>query len=212
MSGGTLSAAANIQVGGVTSGGLIDPTRTGVEGIFNLSGGTVTTTKINVGQAGDGTLTITGGNLTAGTFRAESHDGYTGVINLTAGTVHADKVIMGLNGTLNLASAATLDTYTNMSFAANGLLVWEGDRSSEVATLAGDGTFAGADGVVDISTLTLGVDYDEAFGTGSELLVYKYDSGADETKVWTVIPEPATLGLVSFVGLATLFVRRRLMM
>ncbi len=207
--GGTLSTVGHLTVGGR----LVSGVPTGGTGAVNISAGTATVgDTLRVGIGGNGTLTVSGaGDLTVGTLSVKSASGFSGVANLNGGTVSADKVVIGENGTLNLLSAATLDSYTNMHFSANGLLAWEGDHTADVATLAGDGTYSWGAGIVDITTLTLGVDYDQSFAAGSDYLVSKYDAGTGNTEVWTVIPEPATMSMFGLIGAGMLFVRRRIL-
>ena len=202
--GGTLATVGQISVGGR----YISSVATGGVGAFNLSAGTATVgTDLKVGNGGDGTLTVGGtADLTVGRLLVGSASGYTGVANLTGGAVHADKVVIGLGGTLNLAAAATLDSYTNMSFQADGLLVWEGNHTNDVATMVGDGTLSWYDATATYDDARA---YDQEYDAPTGWLRTKYDAGNGETQVWTVIPEPDTLGLMAVVGAGLLFVRRR---
>jgi len=160
-----------------------------------------------VGEGGNGILTMSGtADLTAGELRLDATDGFTGVANLNGGSVHVDQVTIGANGTLYLAAAATLDTYTNMTIKANGLLVLEGDHTVTVdgQVLAGELSWSG--GLVGYDDAK---EFDAEYDTADGWLRYKFDG--TNTEVWTVIPEPATLGLVGFVAGAMVFIRRRFM-
>jgi len=179
-------------------------------GAFNLSGGTATVTeKLIVGRDGDGTLTVTGGDLTVGTLQLDNRGGFNSVATLSAGAVHADAITIGTNGILVISDTVTLDTYTNMSFSANGKVIWDGDQTTAISDMVTAGTLGWSKATAAYDDARA---YDQEFLSGGEYLRSSYNSGAGETEVWTVIPEPATLGMVSFIGLATLFVRRRLMM
>ncbi len=211
VSGGALTTVDQITVGGRS----ISNTNTGGTGLFTLSGGSADIgTALKIGNGGNGTLTVSGsGDLTVGDLDIYTPSDdvgatYAVVANLNGGSVHADRVIIGQDGTLNLASAATLDTYTNMIFRADGLLVWEGDHTNDVATLVGNGTFTWGNATADYSDSRA---YDQEYLSGGEYLRTKYDAGNGETQVWTVIPEPATLGMVGMVATGILFIRRRFM-
>ncbi|VGO19235.1 PEP-CTERM sorting domain-containing protein [Pontiella sulfatireligans] len=224
MSGGNMSVAADFMIAsfsapdnsghfGITAGTAIIGGDLSVgmygTGTAVLSGGSVTADRARVGgmNTGSGTLTVDAdGLLTVGQLNVGGSAGLTGAANLNGGTVNADNISIGASGTLSLLSAASLSGFTNMSFSADGLLVWEGDHTADVATLVAAGTLTGSGGIVDINTLDLGTDYDQVFGTGDNLLVSKFDGS--NTSVYTVIPEPATLGLVAAMGATLLFVRR----
>jgi len=143
--------------------------------------------------------------LAAGELWVTALDGVTGVATLNGGAVHVDVVTIGQNGTLNW-NAGTLDTFTNMAFSADGLLVWEGDHTNDVATLVTVGTFTwnGASAVYEDAKA-----YDQEYLAGGEYLRTSFDG--TNTEVWTVIPEPATLGMVATMSGALLFIRRRCM-
>ena len=197
VSGGTVNITSDLMVGQFGTGTVV------------LSGGSVTADRARVGgmNTGTGTLTVNaGGLLTVGRLNVGGATGLTGVVNLNGGTVNAIIVDIGEAGTLNLASAGTLAGYTNMAFSADGLLVWEGDQVSAIDSLviAGTITANGASG-------DEGKAYDQEWTLGSALLRADYDSGTGNTEVWTVIPEPATLGMVVAMGAGALFIRRRFM-
>ncbi|WP_168432858.1 PEP-CTERM sorting domain-containing protein [Pontiella sulfatireligans] len=226
VTGGSLSVGKDLMIASYQdpansghfeiSGGAADIVGDFTVGMYGtgtalLSGGSVTANRVRVGgtaQGGTGTLTVdASGLLTVDQFNVGGLAGATGVANLNGGTIDAGSISIGANGTLNWNAAATL-VGTNMNFLADGLLVWEGDRTSDVASGVLDGTFDGSGGLVDIATLAFGVDYDQALSTTEGFLLSKYDSLNDTTDVWTVIPEPATLGLVVAMGAGMLFIRR----
>jgi len=207
MAGGTLTTVGNMTVGGRQ----IAEVDTGGVGAFNLSGGTAiigSGSFLRVGNGGTGTMTVSGGSLTTEDFRIEGSALFSAAATLTGGVVHAGEVLIGENATLNLFLAATLDTYTLMDFTADGKLVWEGDHTADVAGFAAAGTFAGSGGVVDIATLIDGVDYDQSISTTEGFLLSKFDSGTGNTEVWTVVPEPATMGLFVTMGVGLFCFRR----
>lgn len=228
VTGGTLSTVENLTIGGRTVSGV----PTGATGLLDISGGAsthtiggilrlgnggagtmllsagtvdVTGARLRVGDASAGMLAVSGsGDLTVNVLNVGGN-GFDGIANLNGGAVHAGKVFVGDGGILTLRSAAILDTYTNMSFSANGLLVWEGDHSADVATLAGDGTFTWGDATaVYEDTKAFDAEYQDA--VNGQYLRTAFDG--TNTEVWTVIPEPATLGLVGLMGAGMLFVRR----
>jgi photosystem II stability/assembly factor-like uncharacterized protein len=94
---------------------------------------------------------------------------------------------------------STVDTFqTTENLASAGFKAWIDITEGQLIN-AGDWT-ATYEGYVSGGQIT-------AYG-GSGNVVVSYDSGNNQTIVTGVIPEPATLGLVSMAGAAVLFCRR----
>lgn len=151
----------------------------------------------------DGQLTVEGGAvLTVGsTFRLGSDaggSGYTGTLLMTGGSITSDVFAVGHNGSDGLAylsgdASITVDTFFTFSAGGTGTIYMEDDS---VMKVAGDKASLANNRVVA--------------NIGGESIFASYD-GASETTTFTVIPEPATLGLVAAFGGAILFIRRRFM-
>jgi len=222
VNGGTVSVSRDLILGAYNqadnsghmevSGGTVNVSRTLDIGLFGtgtvvFSGGSVSADNTRVGgslQGGNGTLVIdAGGLLTTVNLNIGGSATATGVADLSGGTLHADTVKIGINGTLNIASAATLDTYTSMNISDNGLLVLEGNQNAQVATDVSSGLLTAFNASAEYSDARA---YDQEIATGANFVRSAFDG--TKTEVWTVIPEPGTLGLVAALGTGLFFIRR----
>ncbi|MCE5187175.1 MAG: metallophosphoesterase [Planctomycetaceae bacterium] len=136
--GGTAGGTLTIDSGNLNVGQyLFMGVSSGENGTFNINGGTVTTgtfTPSNahfmIGQAGTGTVNMTGGtvNLTAngatGDLRLAYTSTATGKLNLNGGIIYANNLLMPF------AAAGALDI-------SGGTLVLNGDQMAAVAALGG---------------------------------------------------------------------------
>jgi hypothetical protein len=109
-------------------------------------------------------------------------------------------------------STLTLDTTDISTTPSHGATAIVGDTSkyTQIATLTG------ASGTMEID-LTSIITTAQANGGGVRLAYVDNNYLGDvrfqnESGIVTTIPEPATLGLVGLFGVATLFIRRRLML
>jgi hypothetical protein len=158
----------------------------GSNGLLVMSGGSVTvgdatSDTLKIGFRGTGTLDMTGGTLTSIGSMYVGHNTGGGV-----GTVNLSGGVIELNH--NAASPLLVQNGGVINMSDDGILKFlGGDRTGLVANFVSDGRISVAEGK-EISAVFNGTD-----------------------TVVTVIPEPATLGLVSAFAAGTLFVRRRFM-
>ena len=133
-------------------------------GIMNIAGGNFTVYgNFRVGNAGEGTLNLSGGtlDLTAGNWhniRVGSGNG-AGTVNMTGGTLETKGLTMGKNNVLDTANfnldGGTLSVIGGFSGAVNlksnsklaisdGVFQWEGDRTNAIDSMitSGNITFA----------------------------------------------------------------------
>jgi hypothetical protein len=189
----------NVLIGAIFSNTQLDwpvmNTTVAVSNLF-LGGGKGTPGK-------DGELTIeSGADLTVGgAFRLGSDGGdglgYTGTLYMTGGSMVSDVFAVGMNGSEGIAymsgdASITVNTFFTFREEGTGTIYM---ADSSMLTVAGDKTGLANDRIIA--------------SLGGESISASYD-GSSTT--FTVIPEPATLGLVAAVGGAVLFIRRRFMM
>ena len=118
-----------------------------------------------------------------------------GVLNMSGGAVTTSQLDLGVGvsvGTVNMSGASVLHAGT--ASAANGSTINMAD--SAFFLINGDWTGAGLVGAVIFAT-DVGTSIQEVY------------NATDARTEWTVIPEPATLGMVAALGGALLFIRRR---
>jgi len=154
---------------------------------------------ITSGTAGASTLTINnGGNLTSALTGIGWQAGTTGTLDMTGGTHSTAALYLGYSGAgiVNLSGDALLDVTANLAMAVGavggtGSITMDGDSMFRIL---GDSTTLGWEN----SLIT-------AVGAGDSIDV-NLVGGATE---YTVIPEPATLGLFALVGGGMLWIRKR---
>ena len=154
--------------------------------VLSMNGGTTTFT-----NSGDLTVSLVLRLAQVGNtvFTMEGGTANVGTLDLAeAGTGHLNLY----GGTINAASAELDGNERHTIDITEGQLIIGGDRTN------------GLDWMASIGRIT-------AYG-GTGTVGSEYDSGANKTTLYAVIPEPATLGLVTAFGGAVLFIRRRFMM
>ncbi len=182
---------------------------------------TGTITDSNDGQSaviknGDGTLTLAGNNT------------YSGATTVNAGMLLVNGSIS--NSSVSVASGATVGGNGtiggNLSLASGALLAFgSSDTLAVLGSLGLDNSFGVDDlDVADWNSVTNGTyilidttgDFSNIQNFGS---ANAYDIGGGRSAYFqngslelVVVPEPATIGMVSVFGFGILFVRRRLMM
>ena len=175
------------------------------------------TSELNIVKTGTGTQVFSGANNYSGTTTVSGGtliidgDGTLGLVTVESGAT------FGGDGTLG--AGLTLDDGAKFLFnGAATLSVTNGTvdlGNLSVAALVGlddtvaDGTYTLIDGAAtfdfsDVQNLGAANAYD--LGSGKSAY---FEEGSLQV---TVIPEPATLGLVAFIGFAAVVIRRRLML
>jgi hypothetical protein len=175
-------------------------------GTLNINAGADISSAVNtlVGNnaAGVGTLNINAGFYTVGNRLFIGANGGAGTVNLDGGELYISTIF---TNALTIVGSSTLDIN-------DGILKWNADNTgfrsvAQITALegyvaAGDLTFGGT-GAYDAA--------DDAYIIAANGTSYLYAqlNGTGETEVWsTVIPEPATLGLISACGVFVLLSRR----
>ena len=189
--------------------------------IINSDAGTITMLMFGMNEGGTATLTITNdGQISVSSLTRLGHLGdSTGVVTMIAGYMHggagqigyqeAGYPITGGDGIINLSGSST-QRFSSLEFGQ--------DQPAYLETPTEDGR-----GVIHMSdTAVLIVDGDmitsgsstnwiingaiDANGEVGKGIIANYNSGEDWTE-FTVVPEPAILGLLAILGLA--FLRRK---
>ena len=169
-------------------------------GTLNINAGGDISSSVNtlVGNnaGGDGTLNINAGNYSANNRLLIGNNGGTGTVNLDGGELYIGNIF---TNALTILGSSTLDI-------TDGLLKWNADnvgyRSDNQigalqgyvgtgdVTFGGTGAYVGANDALIIAT------------NGASYLYAQLNGTSGATEVWsTVIPEPATVGLMSAFGL-----------
>jgi len=146
--------------------------------VLNMNGGTITAPFINVGHLGKGVLNMNGGTINlTGQLKAPSQTG-SGTVNLAGGTINAAGLYLQSTGYMDITG---------------GTLVLDSDTVN----------------ISDVDwTIQDFVHYGwlEAYaGTGQVVIDYAMNPG--KTTVYGVVPEPATMAMLSIGGI--LAIRRR---
>ncbi len=227
MNGGTLdvddhialgystSSSMNMTDGDVSTGAFV--VGLNATGTFGMSGGNlVLNSHVRVGEgAGEGVWTMSGGLLVATNYITAGW-GTTGagemnLINMSGGELRTGDLELGRfgDGTFNLS-----DGVVNLNYYGNGAytngLVFDSNGGDGLLDITGNGTlnWLGGDFTGEVNAFVLSGDI-IASGDG-QFVSAVYDSGSNITVV-TAIPEPATLGLLAFLGGAMLWIRRTFM-
>jgi hypothetical protein len=201
MSGGLVDKVGKFYIAGEKSGSEVG------WGEVNLSGGTInvdgkgTDSRVRIGgKGGTGTLNQSGGTLySADDIIVADGSGSTGVLSMTGGYMRADGDFKVGSG--DATASATVDLLGGIISAKN--LSFDKDCGSmniQYGTMVLDG-----DEVAEVQDLIDG-GYIIAYNGAGTVLV-NYWSAQDLTVVNAIIPEPATIALLGFGGLALL--RRR---
>jgi hypothetical protein len=199
MTGGELNVNFTFAMGWTGTGGTATATQSGgtidalnvhighddadVDGVFNISGGTLNWSQaIRVGTLGSGTLKVEGTGATISGHNIFLNEHSTLQFNLGASSVSA---LEGNNLTIDSAADLIIDgsNFTGENGAVIDLITFGGTKT---------GTF-------DTSNITF-----QNFGSG---LAGEIGYDADSMYM-TVIPEPATLGLVMTAGIGLIALRR----
>jgi hypothetical protein len=193
-SGSAVSTTGNLEIG-------VKDGTAGATGVLVLNDGTLSVSQILLGKdAGTtGTLTLNGGAVSTGNFKLANNATSTGTLNLYGGTLTVNGSWSGPGTDKIGISLGTLTAANDVTGKFNGI------RN------AGDMTVLG--GMLDDSAFTSTYTSNSgSFSSGGYIAKWGYDSVTDKTAMWSVIPEPATLGLVAAFGGGLLFFRRRFMM
>ncbi len=214
MSGGVLRHLGNksLYVGRtgngtfIQTGGEVDVARfilakeSGSEGFYSISGGSLSARNyITGGLNGTGTFEVLGSDATS----IESAN-----ISFYGDTL---RVVLDENGSTLLVADKSINTAYNGQIDIRGTF--------ELDT---DGTFNGTVGDVyniawaSDTVLTNGMTFTDLSGTEFELSILDNvnqsgNAGTGQMLQATVIPEPATLGMIVAVGASLLFIRRKFM-
>ena len=204
MSGGTVNGVGKFYIGGEKKTSEVG------WGEVNLSGGTINVdgkgdgSRVRIGGlGGTGTLNMSGGTLYSAddiiVADQSGEAGTTGVLSMTGGYMRADGDFKVGSG--DATASATVDLLGGIISAKN--LSFDKDCGSmniQYGTMVLDG-----DEVAEVQDLIDG-GYIIAYNGAGTVLV-NYWSAQDLTVVNAIIPEPATIALLGFGGLALL--RRR---
>ena len=217
QSAGTLTATTWINVGQAG----------GADGTYNLTGGTVNTVELSIGENGPvvGTFNADGtGVVNAQQVRVGRNDGSTGTLNVTGSTVDFNT---------NLFSVASSDG--SLSAGSTGTVNFISD-ATDISTIDVTGNVFLNDGLGAGSTASLGIDltagdpggnlllFDIAGGitgqftglpegavvpgSNGRTITYNYLGAGDIALIATAIPEPSSLALL-MLGSLGLMGRRR---
>ena len=162
--------------------------------------GTISARNMVLSMSGGSTVFTNSGDLTVSLVLRLAQTGDT-VFTMEDGTANV--------GTLDLVEAGTghLNLYGGTITAASADLDGNDRHTIDITEgqlIIGGNRTGGLDWMAGLGRIT-------AYG-GSGTVFADYDSDANQTTLYAVIPEPATLGLVAAVGGAVLFIRRRFMM
>ena len=196
MSGGTLTG----KTGAMTIGS---------KGTFNMSGGTLTsgsasTTATRFKVSSGGSFDISGGTFTDvgridvdGTFRIVGNDAAVNFHQLNSGNTGTFEFAFDSDGVSTITSDSWLDfSAASLSIDGTG---YAGGAGDFVLVNAGNSLLNGG-----FNTSNISVDGFGEEGVGWNLT----QDFVANTVTLTVIPEPATLGLVAAFGGGILFIRR----
>jgi len=180
---------------------------------LSAAGGTINILTLGWGYAGTSTLTMTdGASLSvagANSFMRLGHiAGSTSYLDMTGGaTLETTVLHMGLNGDgiVNMSGDSIIRT-PDLGFASQ-----LGGSGSGVINMTDNAKFRfdGDQVAGGQAANIIAQGWITAPGAG-ESIVASYDAGNDWTE-FTVIPEPATLGMVALMGGGMLWIRKRLM-
>ena len=175
----------NVSGGSLQSAGVMNIAQSAdTKGLWTMSGGSVTvgdavTDTLKIGFRGTGTLEMSGGTITAIGAMYVGDNTGGGV-----GTVNLSGGVIELNH--NAASPLLIQNGGVINMSDAGILKFlGGDRTGLIDTFVSDGRISVAEGK-EISAVYNGTD-----------------------TIVSVIPEPATLGLVGVCSAVLLFIRRR---
>jgi len=229
MNGGTLEVDSYISLGHTAgASGSMDMTAGDVSvnafvvglggaGDFTMSGGNlVLNSHVRVGEsAGEGVWNMQGGLVEAQNYISAGW-GTTGIgeeniINMSGGEFRTGDLEIGRygDGTVNLSGGVINLNYYGNDVYTNGL-VFDSNGGEGLLDITGDGTlnWLGGDFTTEVGAFVLSGDI-IASGDG-QFVSAVYDSGSNTTVV-TAIPEPATLGLLAFLGGTMFWIRRTFM-
>jgi hypothetical protein len=219
LNSGSITSGGNMVMGGWNAGATGRMTVN--DGTYTQTGGTLT-----LGRTGSGTLVMNGGtvDLTAGGWnplRVGSSSG-DGIVTLNGGllitsgfeadwnNVDAGLAKIELNGGQlqvegNFGSAFRLDDNAEMAFGDDGVFAWNGNHVAEFGAAVDGGYITWDSAGTDMLT----ENWDASWANGTSVLYADYDDvNPGYTTVWaTVIPEPASVGLLA-IGGSLLFIRR----
>ena len=226
MTGGTLKAKSFISLGHAGTGsmtmsaGAVETSAfvVGINGAgdFDMSGGTITLdSHVRVGEgAGEGVWTMSGGLLVATNYIAAGW-GATGAgemntINMSDGELRTGDLRLGLvgDGTLNLSGGEINVNIYGSGAYTNGL-VFNSNGGEGLLDITADGTLNWLGGNFTNEVNAFITSGDIINSIEGELSVI-YNSGSNITTV-TAIPEPATLGMIAFLGGVMFWIRRTFM-
>lgn len=198
--GGSLNVSSDIR--------LADQYVAG-NGVLNINGGTLATPQIMTGllSGNNATINMNGGSASvSGLYRLGTTAGSTGTLNMSSGLTVAGQLEVGSygNGVVNLSGDAILHAgiyYSGEQFGVGGTGVIYLEDSAQFLVNGDHVTSGHAGNVIALGWV--------AAANSGESIVANYDTANSRT-VYSVIPEPATLGLFGFIGAGLLWARKRI--
>jgi fibronectin-binding autotransporter adhesin len=155
ISGGTIALSTQFVIGASSNGAT--------EGAVTMSSGSVSTPSLRVGDAGKGTLVVSGGTftVTGGTFEIARNSTQNSVMNLSGGTMNATAAVVKVGGSgsgtggIGLFSGGTLNAQ-GVQVAANSTFSDLGGTLNVSGTITNDGTWIFSPGTALTASYSIG--------------------------------------------------------